>query len=201
MLGDRFFLVESSLSGVETKWSQGHMQQRASSPSTPSPPQARKKPEKVLMGFPSYTLCYLSPPWSHWHCILPVGPPPVPRSPPAYIPEMSLACNTSLVFLKYNWLIFLKCNWLTFLKYVSPIFILFAGYYQNNICFPDFVEFFSWQIIPQLKTTCWVHVPVTIGSSLLMLKFASSSANLKQNSQIIQVVHKMFFLQNKLKKW
>ena len=39
--------------GGTFRWSQGHMQQTASSPSPPSPPQVRKKPEKedVLMEF------------------------------------------------------------------------------------------------------------------------------------------------------
>ena len=119
-------------------------------------------------------------------------------------------------------LIFLKCNWLVIQALYSWNII---GWYSWNVidwhssnmfhpysyCLQGIIKiifaflilwnFFPWQIIPQLKTTCWVHVPVTIGSSLLMLKFASSSANLKQNSPIIQVVHKMFFLQNKLKKW
>ena len=46
------------LGGVKIRWSQGHMQQAVSSPSTPSPPRARKKPEKsyFFMEFLCYTL-------------------------------------------------------------------------------------------------------------------------------------------------
>ena len=102
-------------------------------------------------------------PSSHLHCISRAGSPQDPKTAPAHIP----AGQSQSLY---------TCDWRFLSNDLFLQFCLFS-FQQCLLLFLHTNQQFK-QFDLTKFATCWVQVPVTIGSSVLMLKLAPSSANL-----------------------